>query len=166
MRRFVFVVLALGLVSYLTGCGKKQQPISETQEPISIEELGKLNTSNQAVMETGAKTAPTVTVTPTSAVPSSEARVSGLTPGAPLEQLPPSGPYKPTTKQIQAALKNAGFYTGRVDGKTGPLTKKAIEDFQKANNLPADGKVGPKTWGVLSKYLNPEPRALGTPKKR
>ncbi|MCM8762981.1 MAG: peptidoglycan-binding protein [Candidatus Omnitrophica bacterium] len=34
-----------------------------------------------------------------------------------------------------------------------------MEDFQKANNLKVDGKVGPKTWAVLSKYLNPPAQA-------
>ena len=166
MKKFVFIILSLGLVVYLTGCGKKQQPLSETQEPISIEELGKLSTSNQAAPEMAVKTAPTVTVTPSSAAPF-EARGTDMNaPDAKLEQLPPSGPYKPTTKQIQIALKNAGFYTGMADGKKGPLTNKAIDDFQKANDLPVDGKVGPKTWAVLGKYLNPEPDTTAAPKKR
>ena len=56
-------------------------------------------------------------------------------------------------KDIQTALKNAGFYNGNVDGKIGSKTKKAIEEFQKAKGLKADGKVGPKTWTELSKYL-------------
>lgn len=56
-------------------------------------------------------------------------------------------------KDIQTALKAAGFYTGTVDGKIGPRTKKAIIDFQKANGLKADGKVGPKTMAALDKYL-------------
>jgi len=66
--------------------------------------------------------------------------------------LPPQGPYKPTGIEIQTALKNAGFYTGNIDGKIGPKSKKAIEDFQKANSLKVDGKVGPKTWEAMSKY--------------
>jgi len=46
------------------------------------------------------------------------------------------------------------------------MTKKAVEDFQKANNLPADGRIGPKTWTALSKYLNPEPKPVSTGKNR
>ena len=57
------------------------------------------------------------------------------------------------SKDIQKALKNAGFYTGSVDGKLGPKTKKAIEEFQSSKGLKADGKVGPKTWAELEKYL-------------
>lgn len=56
-------------------------------------------------------------------------------------------------KDIQKALKNAGFYAGSIDGKLGPKTKKAIEEFQTSKGLKADGKVGPKTWAELEKYL-------------
>ncbi|MFA6320530.1 MAG: peptidoglycan-binding domain-containing protein [Candidatus Omnitrophota bacterium] len=56
------------------------------------------------------------------------------------------------TKQIQACLKNAGFYKGNIDGVKGRNTKKAIKEFQKANGLKADGVVGPKTWEALSRY--------------
>ena len=56
-------------------------------------------------------------------------------------------------KQIQAALKNAGYYQGEVDGKLGRKTRRAIRAFQKANNLHADGKVGKNTWIVLKEYL-------------
>ena len=56
-------------------------------------------------------------------------------------------------KDIQTALKNAGFYAGSIDGKIGPKSKKAIEAFQAANGLKVDGKVGPKTWAELEKFL-------------
>ncbi|MDD5427682.1 MAG: peptidoglycan-binding domain-containing protein [Candidatus Omnitrophica bacterium] len=56
-------------------------------------------------------------------------------------------------KDIQRALKNAGFYTASIDGKLGPKTKSAIEEFQRANGLKVDGKVGPITWAELEKYL-------------
>lgn len=55
-------------------------------------------------------------------------------------------------KEVQICLQNAGFYKGKIDGVKGKSTKKAIKEFQKANGLKADGKVGPKTWELLSKY--------------
>lgn len=58
-----------------------------------------------------------------------------------------------STKQIQTALKNAGFYKGPSDGKLGPKTKEAIRDFQKANGLKADGIAGKRTLVELRKYL-------------
>lgn len=61
---------------------------------------------------------------------------------------------KATPKNIQKALKNAGLYTGPVDGKIGKETKKAISAFQENNGLVADGIVGKKTWAELAKHLN------------
>ena len=83
-----------------------------------------------------------------------------------------SAPYeKPSIEKIQEALRNTGLYSGSIDGKLGPKTKKALEDFQTQNNLTADGKIGPKTWARLSQYLTaqniqpavtPEPAAQNT----
>lgn len=56
-------------------------------------------------------------------------------------------------KDIQLALKNAGFYAGSIDGKIGPKTKAAVIEFQKVKGLKTDGKVGSKTWAELEKYL-------------
>ena len=75
-----------------------------------------------------------------------------------LPQIPKiPGPYKPTNKDIQAALQKSGFYHGEIDGDIGPLSKEAIRKFQAANKLVVDGKVGPKTWAALGKYLSEEP---------
>lgn len=74
-----------------------------------------------------------------------------------LPQIPRlSGPYKPTNKDIQIALQNAGFYKGQIDGDIGPLTKEAIREFQAENNLVVDGEIGLKTWKVLKEFL-PKP---------
>ncbi|MGE5280203.1 MAG: peptidoglycan-binding domain-containing protein [Deltaproteobacteria bacterium] len=64
-------------------------------------------------------------------------------------------PDSPTKKDIQQALKNAGYYDGEVDGKFGPKTKSAIEAFQDANNLIADGKPGVNTWEKLRAFYTP-----------
>jgi len=60
---------------------------------------------------------------------------------------------RPKAKQIQLALKNAGYYNGVIDGKIGKVTKDAIKAFQRVNNLIVDGKMGKKTWELLRKYL-------------
>jgi peptidoglycan hydrolase-like protein with peptidoglycan-binding domain len=54
---------------------------------------------------------------------------------------------------IQTALKNAGYFQGSVDGKMGRKTRLAVKEFQKANNLHPDGRVGKNTWEVLKGYL-------------
>ena len=56
-------------------------------------------------------------------------------------------------KQIQRALKKAGFYKGEVDGKIGPRTRAAIIKFQQARGLRDDGVVGKRTNEELRKYL-------------
>lgn len=61
-----------------------------------------------------------------------------------------------TPKRIQTALKNAGHYTGGIDGKIGPQTKQAIKEFQRTHGLSVDGKVGSKTWAQLARYLPTE----------
>lgn len=73
--------------------------------------------------------------------------------GQPAVQQAVSQETEARNKDIQKALKNAGFYTGSIDGKVGPKTKKAVEEFQKSKGLKVDGKVGPKTWAELENYL-------------
>jgi len=57
-------------------------------------------------------------------------------------------------RDIQTALKNAGYDPGKIDGHMGKQTREAVKAFQKANNLTANGKVNKKTWALLSEYLN------------
>ena len=60
---------------------------------------------------------------------------------------------RPSVKQIQAALKNAGYNPGPIDGRMGRQTKDAIKAFQKDNGLVSDARVGKETWNLLSKHL-------------
>lgn len=57
-----------------------------------------------------------------------------------------------TPGQVQTALKKAGYYQGNIDGKIGSGTKSAIVQFQKDNNLKADGVVGRQTWQKLQEF--------------
>ena len=59
---------------------------------------------------------------------------------------------KPSTRHIQQALKNAGFYQGPIDGKMGAVTREAIKEFQRVHGLNEDGVVGKRTWAKLSAY--------------
>lgn len=53
-------------------------------------------------------------------------------------------------KQLQALLNTKGASLD-LDGEFGPVTKKAVMDFQKETGLGVDGIVGPQTWGALHK---------------
>lgn len=45
------------------------------------------------------------------------------------------------TSAIQTNLKKLGFYKGKVDGITGPMTRKAISDFQTSYGYPIDTRI-------------------------
>lgn len=59
-----------------------------------------------------------------------------------------------SARDIQQALKNAGYYTGKIDGKFGKQSKKAVSAFQTDHNLKSDGIIGKATWGELKTYLD------------
>lgn len=110
---------------------KNQVSVLEAQVQSKDEEISSLKEAlNKASEE---KQAATVTISKKKVIPEVKSR--------------------PNIKQIQIALANAGYNPGAIDGKMGKLTKEAIKAFQKANNLPADGKVGLKTWELLGGYL-------------
>lgn len=50
---------------------------------------------------------------------------------------------------LQQALTRAGLDPGPVDGRMGKKTKSAVKEFQRRNNLNADGIVGERTWSLL-----------------
>ncbi|MBI3312579.1 MAG: peptidoglycan-binding protein [Candidatus Omnitrophica bacterium] len=56
-------------------------------------------------------------------------------------------------REVQLALRAAGFDPGSSDGRLGPRTRSAVREFQQANGLEPDGKVGPRTWAKLETYL-------------
>ena len=141
MKKFVVLVAMMFALTALTGCGKKKQ------DSASMEALNGVASENVvSVGDVPADGAVPVVVENAEMAPTAAAS----------EMAAPAvaTPEKPTAKQVQQALKNAGFYAGKVDGTIGPKTKKAIEAFQSKNGLKADGKVGAKTWKLLSTHLN------------
>ena len=57
------------------------------------------------------------------------------------------------TFALQQDLATAGYYTGAVDGVSGPLTVQAVEDLQEANGLPVTGTVDTATAAALEAEL-------------
>ncbi len=74
---------------------------------------------------------------------------------APAAGSAPAGPVEESARirEIQLALRAAGFDPGPADGKMGQRTRTAIRDFQTAQGLDPDGKVGPRTWSRLEPFL-------------
>ena len=140
----IFVAMTLIVPFVLFGCKGKVEKTSET----TGQEVATSTTTQEETQVTQpiepAQTVATETIPPTATPPAVE---------KPAAMPPVQEVMQNKDKDIQRALKNAGFYTGTVDGKVGPKTKKAIEEFQKAKGLKVDGKVGSKTWSELAKYL-------------
>jgi peptidoglycan hydrolase-like protein with peptidoglycan-binding domain len=57
----------------------------------------------------------------------------------------------------QTALQNLGYYTGALDGRSGPVTRAAIEGFQRENGLPVTGALDWSSRNLLT---------LGSPKRQ
>jgi peptidoglycan hydrolase-like protein with peptidoglycan-binding domain len=136
----IYIIVGIGIISLIfVSCAKKKSevPLDEMQTQLNAESL-----SSQAVTKVE-PVAPSLETQTTTAVETATSATSVSS--------------KPTTIEIQTALKNAGYYTGAIDGKLGPKSQKAIESFQKDNGLVADGKVGAKTWAKLQAHLNAAP---------
>ena len=58
-----------------------------------------------------------------------------------------------SAKSRQRALKNLGYYSGKIDRIWGPGSKSALTRFQSARNLTADGLWGFNTEAVILKAL-------------
>lgn len=154
-----FTVLA-ALALATTGCGKKAETTASFNSTSDLEVLAGLGegagsaqntveiipvpqgqaaiqggsmTSTQAIMQQGIQQA--------GQTAASSAAIDAVKPGT-VEY----------AKKIQQALKNAGLYTGNVDGKIGPKTREAIKAFQTQNGLKADGVAGTQTWAKLATY--------------
>lgn len=56
-------------------------------------------------------------------------------------------------KELQGLLKAAGYEIGAVDGVPGPLTQRAVVDFQKKNGLVVDGYATPGVLAQIRKTI-------------
>ena len=144
MSRSILAMVLTGLLILpiaVSGCkGKVENPAEEPRMEVP-EAVSSTTAVTSSVVEP-AQTVATEAVPPTAAAQQVKANVSPLVQSA-IDR----------SKDIQRALKNAGFDPGSIDGKLGPKTKQAIIDFQKEKGLKPDGKVGPRTWSELEKYL-------------
>ncbi|MBI3615123.1 MAG: peptidoglycan-binding protein [Candidatus Omnitrophica bacterium] len=78
------------------------------------------------------------------------------TPTAASEKESGKGSAALSARQVQLALKNAGFYSGQIDGRLGRKTKQAVKAFQRSNGLTPDGKIGARTSMALAKFIEKE----------
>jgi Putative peptidoglycan binding domain len=107
------------------------------------------------VFSSGKAAAPPVT-TPTAPVTvtvSTPATTAASTTPAPAQTLSP-GDTGEQVKVLQRALTSLGYPPGKADGNYGPSTQSAVEQFQAANGLAADGVVGQQTLAALQQALS------------
>ena len=153
MRRstWVGVVVMAVMVSGCAG-GQQRQEMSRFQSQLGLleERIGQLERSQNmgaANLIGGAS----------SGSEPATVNLSETTPAAPAVVPEPAARKmtgKPTTRQIQQALKNAGFYQGALDGKMGPVTRASVKEFQRVHGLKDDGVVGKQTWEKLQTYAD------------
>ncbi len=55
---------------------------------------------------------------------------------------------------VQRALAKAGFFSGQPDGRFGPLTERAVREFQINQGIQDDGVVGPETQQALESLID------------
>ena len=158
MNRWKTGTFSLLIIAFaLTGCAKKsteQASITGTgfDSSTSTEELAQLpQASTSSSQQAGVEVLPIETSPITQGIPPIAGPASTRNAVAAISTAISGSLTR--DQQIQTALKAAGLYNGSIDGKIGPATKRAIEQFQTQNNLKADGKVGPQTWAALEKYL-------------
>lgn len=74
---------------------------------------------------------------------------------------PPPAPLRPglSIKNAQAAFRQLGYDPGPIDNVYGPLTRKAILQFQRSHRLPATGALDQETWSAIVVQLMPRPAA-------
>lgn len=63
------------------------------------------------------------------------------------------GSKGPAVIELQNILKKLGFFSGKVDGDFGNITKNAVLAFQKKYSLVQDGIIGDKSMAILTGYL-------------
>jgi len=154
-------IIGVVLMSFLVGCATTQKPTTTGQLQIRVTQIEsqlddqsrditelksivkKLSQSSQAT--SASITLPSKTK---KAVKSSSTRTSRTTQNQNILRVPV------TPQEVQTGLKNAGYYTGAIDGKLGSGSKKAIREFQTDHDLESDGIIGKKTWAELKNYLD------------
>lgn len=154
----LFMLLALAVL--VTGCagGKKaKQEINllKTQVGGLTDEVSRISEDNKFTQE-ALKQSEDKRAELEDQIAELQAKMAGRSTGGSISTAAgvyrtPSG-FELRATQLQAALKNAGYYEGGVDGKVGPGTIDAIRRFQADNGLDADGVCGRKTWSKLKSF--------------
>ena len=131
---------------------------AETNSPVPGETV-----SSQPVQTTENVTIEVVTTAPPTPTPTK----APVTPTPTPKSLQRGFTGSEAVRTVQRRLKELGYYKGSADGDFGPATEEAVKEFQRANGLTADGKVGEKTLARMNSkdaVSYKEAHATATPK--
>ena len=142
-----------------------QTAVKAFQKANGLTADGAVGTETKAMLESANALASGVTASPTPS-PSPTPAPTYTVP----ESTVRSGSSGDDAKLVQSRLKELGYYTGKVDGKFGSGSVKALKEFQETNGLEADGVAGQSTYNVLFSVTalkvgtTPTPTPSPTPK--
>ena len=151
-------MIGVALSGFLVGCATSQKPTTTGQLQIRVahienqldeqsQDISQLQTTVEELSQHDSKAR-------VSSAPISKAQLKGKSLPVPA----PKSNYRrilrvPVTPQdVQTRLKNAGYYSGAIDGKLGSGSRRAIKEFQIDHDLESDGIIGKKTWAELKNY--------------
>lgn len=140
----VFTTILLGTLVLTTGCASKkrhQRDIANLQ--------GQIGALQSDVARLDQSLRDTETALKTTQERGSGSALGQFTEGAIYRT--PAG-FELPAASIQRALKNAGYYSGPIDGKVGSGTKQALRNFQRDKGLNPDGVCGRQTWSQLKSF--------------
>ena len=148
------VLVLVAVASLLSGCAgsRARQELAQLQSQVGLLDERVTQLERSAIgggLSGGSPSEPSTDVGTTAGETASPQRSAPST-------KPPSAQssLKPSTREIQQALKNAGFYQGAVDGKMGSMTRDAVREFQRVHGVNDDGVVGKQTWAKLRAYAD------------
>ncbi|APH71515.1 peptidoglycan-binding domain-containing protein [Aquibium oceanicum] len=85
-----------------------------------------------------------------------EEAVAGVSPAEP-------SATQRTLARIQSTLQELKFYSGEIDGLSGPKTRQAISDYQKTVGLPVTGEVSDELLAALDGGAGPSATSVPIP---
>ena len=162
MRGGSSLVVIAGMVM-ASGCASQRsaQEINRLKSDVGILDERVSQIERASLKESSTAALPSESQPQAPPVTEGAASVTGKLPAA-VPATKSSHAVKPSKKEIQQALKAAGFYQGPVDGKLGSQTREAIRSFQQVHGLKVDGVVGRQTWEKLSPYLSSQSAGAGS----
>ena len=148
--RVSVIMVSLALLSGCAGARSRQE-LARLQSQVGLLDARVSQLERTGMGELSAT--PVSDVTPEGSSMTSLMKASAQAP-LPSKKASAKASTKPATRDIQQALKNAGFYQGAIDGKMGSQTHEAVKEFQRVHGLTDDGVAGKQTWAKLHVYLD------------